>query len=396
MAGCGLAGNPQPPTLWLPEPVKDLAAARAGDEVHLRWTMPKDTTDKVTLKGDQRAHFCWVFAAASGQAATAARQGSTGGDAGGNSQPAGRRASVAPSAAGFDAKACRGVGDGMFAPGRGADFTAKMPAELTLGGARAAAFYVELQNHAGKTAGESNAAWVLAGAAPAGVTGLRLETRAEGVVLRWDPAEAQAGMVVRIHRELVARAGAGGAGESKRPGESKASALGGAGPAEVQVLEVDLSGGDPDKRDPGVALDRDAALDHEWTYWVERVVKVEVGGRALEVAGPASEKVSLFAKDVFPPAVPAGLTVVVDSEARAMDLSWTPDADADLAGYVVYRRDVTAGGSWERISAKTVVPPSYSDAGVVAGHKYAYAVSAVDADGNESEKSGEVVEGLPE
>jgi fibronectin type 3 domain-containing protein len=79
-----------------------------------------------------------------------------------------------------------------------------------------------------------------------------------------------------------------------------------------------------------------------------------------------------------------------------MDLSWTPDADADLAGYVVYRRDVTAGGSWERISAKTVVPPSYSDAGVVAGHKYAYAVSAVDADGNESEKSGEVVEGLPE
>ena len=360
LAGCGLAGNPEPPTLWLPAPVKDLVAVRVGDEVRLRWTMPKETTDKVTLKGEQRAHFCWVLA---------------------NDIAAERLA-----------KACRAVGDGVFAPERTADFTAKMPAELTagvVGGAgasgavRAVAFYVELENHAGKTAGASNAAWVAAGAAPAGVTGLRLETRAEGVVLRWDPGAAEAGMVLRMHRELVA-------GVSKAGG-AKAAESQGAGLAEVQVLEVDL-----DKGDAGVAVDRDAVLDHEWKYWVERVVKVEAGGRALEVAGPASEKVSLFAKDVFPPAVPAGLTVVVDGEARSMDLSWTPDTDADLAGYVVYRKDVTAGGGWERISAKTVAPPSYSDAGVVAGHRYAYAVSAVDLDGNESGKSGEVVEGLPE
>ncbi|MGB6610620.1 MAG: hypothetical protein WBE63_12845, partial [Acidobacteriaceae bacterium] len=51
LAGCGLASNPQPPTLWLPEPVKDLAATRVGDAVHLHWTMPKETTDKVALKG---------------------------------------------------------------------------------------------------------------------------------------------------------------------------------------------------------------------------------------------------------------------------------------------------------------------------------------------------------
>jgi len=59
LAGCGLAANPQPPTLWLPAPVKDLTAARAGDQVHLHWTMPKNTTDKVALKGYQRAKvFC--------------------------------------------------------------------------------------------------------------------------------------------------------------------------------------------------------------------------------------------------------------------------------------------------------------------------------------------------
>jgi hypothetical protein len=28
LAGCGLAANPQPPTLWLPNPPKDLTATR--------------------------------------------------------------------------------------------------------------------------------------------------------------------------------------------------------------------------------------------------------------------------------------------------------------------------------------------------------------------------------
>jgi fibronectin type 3 domain-containing protein len=107
--------------------------------------------------------------------------------------------------------------------------------------------------------------------------------------------------------------------------------------------------------------------------------------------------VTIDAKDVFPPEVPAGVAAVADAQARAIDLSWTPDTDADLAGYVVYRRDVTAGTAMERISGKSlVVPPSFGDTTVVAGHRYAYAVSAVDQDGNESARSGEVEEELPE
>ena len=345
--GCALAANPEPPTLWLPAPVKDLAATRVGVAVHLHWTMPKNTTDKVALKGDQRAHFCW-------------------------------ESTTRP---GFDAKACRAAGDGMFAPDKPVDPTVQLPAELTTGAPRAVEFFVELQNHAGKTAGPSNAAWAAAGAAPPAVTGLRLDTQAAGVVLHWAPAAAQAGMVLRIHRALVPQAGAPKADESK-----------GLPPPEEQVLELDLA-----KSDPGVALDRDASLDHEWKYWVERVEKVSVDGHALEIAGPPSATVTIDAKDVFPPAVPAGLTVVADTEAKALDLSWAPDADADIAGYVVYCRDVTAGGAMERISGKgLVVAPSFSDTAVVAGHQYAYAVSAVDADGNESGQSEQVEEELPQ
>jgi len=373
LAGCGLAANPQPPTLWLPNPPKDLTATRVGDEVHLHWTMPKETTDKVVLKGDQRVHFCWMSEAPVVRKAVPAGKAGT----------AGKAAPVAPK---VGPDPCKGVGDGMFPPDKPADFTAKMPAELVAGAPRAEAFFVELQNHAGKTAGPSNAAWVATGAVPPGVTGVRLEAQAGGVVLRWDTAAPQAAMVLRIHRTLVREAGL------PKPGASKPNQTVGASPPEEQVLEVDL-----DKADPGVALDHDAVLDHAWRYWLERVLKMEIDKRALEIEGPPSETVTVDAKDVFPPGVPDGLAAVPDAQAKAIDLSWTPDTEADLAGYVVYRRDVTAETGMERISGKAlVVPPSFADTAVLAGHRYAYAVSAVDQDGNQSTRSGEVEEELPQ
>ena len=44
-AGCGTVGAPQPPSLHLPEPVRDLRASRKGDKVTLTWTQPTETTD---------------------------------------------------------------------------------------------------------------------------------------------------------------------------------------------------------------------------------------------------------------------------------------------------------------------------------------------------------------
>ena len=185
---------------------------------------------------------------------------------------------------------------------------------------------------------------------------------------------------MRIHRTLVQNHAAPKADESK-----------GVPPPEEQTLEVELS-----HADAGGAVDHNAPLDHEWKYWLERVVHIQDGGHALEMAGTPSQTVSLFAKDVFPPAVPAGLAVVADAQARGIDLSWTPDSDTDIAGYNVYRRDLTNGGSMEQITEKTIVSPTWSDTTVIAGHRYAYAVSAVDQDGNQSAKSAEVEEEMPQ
>jgi hypothetical protein len=359
LAGCGLAANPQPPTLWLPEPPKDLTAVRGGNEVHLRWTMPKDTTDKVPLKGDQAAHVCWLSS---------------------DAYAPGTKGPARP-LPGTGLPNCVGAGDKDYPPGKPATFTAQLPAAFASGEPRAMAFYVELQNHAGKTAGPSNPAWVAGGAAPPAVMDLRLQTQAEGVVLHWRPDAPEPGMVLRIHRTLVAQ-----------PGASRPNQANGVPPPEQQTLEVDL-----DKTDAGQALDRDAALDHTWRYTAERVLRVNLEHHALEMAGVASQPETVDAKDVFPPAVPAGLAIVADEQGHALDLSWTPDSDSDLAGYVIYRRDVTAGNAAERISGKAlVVPPSFHDKDVTAGHSYAYAVSAVDRDGNESAKSDEAEAELPQ
>lgn len=349
LAGCGLAASPKPPTLWLPQPVRDLQAVRAGDDVQLRWRMPRHTTDNVELRGPQRAQICWE-------------------------QAQGQRLV-------FHQEQCHAAGGGSFAPDKPAELSIQLPGELKQGAPGAAAFFVLLESPAGKTAGPSNAAWAATGTAPPEVTGLELQAASDGVVVHWDKAAPEAGMTMRLQRTLIVPA------KAPRPSEKNAAPL-----PMKQTLEVELS-----ESDPGGAVDDDAALDHIYQYTAQRVRQVTLDGRTLELAGPLSEPVTIEAKDVFPPEIPEGLAAVADEQAKTIDLSWRPDTAPDLAGYVVYRRDVTAGTGWERISGNApIVPPSYDDHQAMAGHQYGYAVSAVDEDGNESGKSAEVLEELPQ
>src|SRR5580700_2107912 len=58
LAGCGMPGAPQPPSLRLPDRVADLSAVRTGNQVALTWSMPKRDTDKVPLKGNVTVRIC--------------------------------------------------------------------------------------------------------------------------------------------------------------------------------------------------------------------------------------------------------------------------------------------------------------------------------------------------
>src|SRR5260370_17487286 len=59
-AGCASPGPPRPPSLNLPEVVKDLTAERVGDVVRLHWTTPEMTTDRIGIKGAMTAEICRI------------------------------------------------------------------------------------------------------------------------------------------------------------------------------------------------------------------------------------------------------------------------------------------------------------------------------------------------
>ncbi|WP_162601867.1 fibronectin type III domain-containing protein [Occallatibacter savannae] len=343
LPGCGTPGAPQPPSLNLPDPVGDLAATRAGDQVTLTWTMPKRNTDRTTIKGEVAVRIC-------------------------------RREN--------DAGACEAAGpDQMTEAGAAGVYTDTLPAELRASTARPVSYFVELRNRNGRSAGLSNAATILAGAAPAPIDGLKAEVRKQGVVLSWTPDGENT--AVRLERKLLTPA-------------QKAEQRGPLAPtpeAEQQDLIVEPGA------EQGHAIDKTVRFDEQYAYRAQRVARVDVGGKTLELDGAFSPAVQVEVKDVFPPSVPGGLVAVStageNGATPAIDLSWQPVTDSDVAGYVVYRRE--EGGGWQRVSAAApIVEPAFHDAQVKAGSTYQYAVSAVDKGGHESAKSAEARETVPQ
>jgi hypothetical protein len=356
LCGCGMPGAPQPPSLNLPNRVGDLSAERAGNQVSLSWTMPLRNTDKLLLKGDVQARVC-------------------------------RRENAAGP--------CVTAGNVQFAPGADATFTESLPAALAAGGPRGLAYFVELVNHKGRSAGLSNSADVPAGEAPAAVAELHAEMRKDGVLLRWAPGGPDAPQTaIRLERKLLTPL-------AKPPSGTDASSRADTGPlappSEPAVRNLLVAAG----AQPGQALDKEIRFGESYQYRAQRVAFVTAGGEKLELAGPLSAPVCIVAENVFPPNAPTGLAAVAtvgeNGAAPAIDLSWQPGTEADLAGYIVYRLESGAtDNGWQRISrAQPVVGPGYHDPDVQAGHTYSYAVSAVDQQGLESARSAETRETVP-
>jgi hypothetical protein len=363
LTGCGTSGAPQPPSLNLPNPVADLAASRAGNQVALTWTMPRKNTDKLLLKGNVTVRIC--------------RKEGANGD-------------------------CDAAGDELsLAPATEGAFTDTLPAALIAGSARPLSYFVELRNRNGRSAGLSNAAQVLAGVAPAPVANFTAEVRKAGVVLRWTNLEAaaQEAFVIRLHRKLLNPPAA-------KPHEDLLTMP--AEPAERSLL-VD-SCAPAGRMGACRALDQEIRFGETYEYRAQRVARVTVDGKTLELDGALSAPVRVAALDIFPPEVPTGLAAVAttgeDNAApasqnapqnalpNAIDLSWQPATDANLAGYALYRRE--GDSRWQRISsAEPLVPPAFHDAQVLPGHTYRYAVSAIGQNGHESARSAEVAESVP-
>lgn len=356
LSGCASSGPPLPPSLELPMAVTDLRAMRKGDKVYLAWTVPTQTTDHQTVRRLGPTLIC--------RSTTAITEcGTAVGEV------------TAPSEMAKTPSKNRAPATKLTAT-----YVDHLP---TAAGANAlhkdeVTYAVEVLNANRRGAGLSNQVREPSAPALPPPGGFRAEITADGVRLTWSCASASAqpppGVQyrVRIYRRL----------QNSR--------------TDSKVAEPDLAScqGPP-------VLDQafeDQTFEWEKTYEYRAAVVVaisEPGKPETEIEGDDTPSVKVFAHDVFPPAVPTGLQAVFSGVGQApfVDLIWSPDTDADLAGYNVYRHE--ENGPPVKLNSELVKIPAYRDNQVEASRKYFYSVTAVDVRGNESAKSEEANEAVP-
>jgi len=379
--GCASPGPPRPPSLDLPETVKDLTAERVANEVRLRWTTPEMTTDRMAIKGPTTAEICRIAAQTSLVCTPVTRL------------------PVQPG------------------PSHTAD---TLPPALTVDPASLLAYRVQILNAHGHSAGPSPEAFAAAGAAPPPVEQLRAAPSPDGAMLEWRQNLTTA--AVELDRLPVGPNGvviepAPPKTSSKSSSPSKPATRKQPAPpqkptpattpkplqtAPATPIEVKLR--TPiQPADSGGTIDHTAEKGDTYRYTAQRVLSVSLGGHALELRSAVSPPVTVVIRDIFPPPAPTGLEAIpggATAADRSIDLSWTPNTDADLAGYIVYRQDTDSKGAVTgtvtRLNPTPVVGPAYRDQTAMAGRRYAYHVTAVDAAGNESAPSDVVQETLRE
>jgi hypothetical protein len=352
LAACGKRGDPVPPERRLPAAVQDLQAGVVADGVLLRWSLPRNRLDRSSLKEVRRTE---VYRRAEDGAAT---------------EP------VRPALLTFG---------GLFGPPPGvpgferiADIVVAEPAApaevqgnrvsytdaqgLTFG--RRYTYVVVALDDQGRPSPPSNR--VVIALAPAPGTPPRLVAQpGDGQVrLSWEPpatladgSPAPASLVYDVFRATA-------------PG---------------------APGGRPLNNEPVAGHSYvDLAVQNDVTY--HYTIRARLGPGGPE-SGPSAMAIAT-PEDRTPPAQPRGLVAVVAGP--QVRLAWQPVADADVAGYLVYR-STTAGRGHAKLTPAPQGGTTYVDTNVRPGQTYFYVVTAVDRGrlANESVPSPEAAATIP-
>ena len=354
LVSCGAPGVPIPPSLELTKPVTDLRAARKGDRVYLAWTVPTRTTDRQAVRHPGETLVCRSLKISVTECKNPITR-----------IPATRF----PGSVSASKKA---------APSTKveASYTDTLSAELQKQDPTAEITYaVSVENESGRSAGLSNQVQVPSAPTLPPPADFRAEIKSAGVLLSWEclpstPAGDDIAHKLRIYR--------------REQGKQ----------ADVKIDDANVA--DCSSTPTPEFLDQTFEWETHYDYRATVVTEVAVPGQPeLEVEGDDTPVASVFAHDVFPPAVPTGLQAVFSGVGQApfVDLVWSPNTEVDLAGYNVFRRE--ENGSPVKLNPEPVKTPAFRDAQVQSGKKYFYSVSAIDERNNESAKSEEAGEQVP-
>ena len=374
LSGCASIGPPLPPSLELPKPPSDLHAARKGDKVALTWTIPARTTDRQSARYLGKTRVCRSLDPVIKECETAV------GDA---APPAGFKAARKGSAKKL-----------------AATFVDTLPSAIQEAHPTGFATYaVEVLNSAGRGAGISNQVHVPIVPTLTPFSDFSANVTAQGVMIAWQCPPISGRRTNMKYLFRIYRRSADSTIETKiaEPDATDCAA----GPSGLATLSSESSKATPnapEERNKIVTSFLDQTFEWENTYFYRGAVVsvIEISGKPpIEVEGEDTPEVKVFAHDIFPPAVPAGLQAVFSGPGQQpfIDLVWAPVPDADLDGYDIYRHE--DGGTPVRINSAPVKTPAFRDTNVVSGKTYFYSVSALDVRGNESARSEEASESVP-
>jgi hypothetical protein len=364
MVGCAQTGPPLPPSLELPKPPTDLHASRKGSLVTLTWTQPAVTTDRLGVRFLGPTRICRTlktqFTACGNPAGTLPAPATV--------PNRSRKKPRKPKSSSSSTAVTQTFSDKLPS-----DWLGRNPPDDVI-------YAVEVLNRNGRGAGISNLVHVPAVSTLPAPNDLSATLSGDGVSLTWtgegesqqvrDDSSTQSSRVQ--HRYRIYR----------REEASGKDAIAG---------EVDVS-------EAGPAHFTDSGFEWEKTY-LYRITAVSIAKRPegeVQVEGEDSAAVRIVTHDIFPPAMPAGLQAAYSGEGQKpfIDLIWAPVTTADLAGYNIYRSEGNSA-TMVKLNSDLVKSPSYRDSTVESGKTYTYALSSVDARGNESQKSESANEAVP-
>jgi hypothetical protein len=367
LIACGTPGAPLPPALELAKPVTDLRAIRKGDKVFLAWTVPARTTDHQAIRHPGQTRVCRSLKIEIGDCKT----------------PVAEIAYQQFPVPHFDWK------KGAPAPKIQASYTDTLSPELQTEDPTAEVTYaVSVLNDSGRGAGLSNLVQVPSAPSLSPPEHFGAEVRRDGVLLSWTCSSGmpmvnpQIGYRLRIYRRESAVPDSG-LPESRLPHSPTR--------ATTKVADANFM----DCSQPQF-LDQTFEWEKRYEYFAAVVTVVASPGKPeVEVEGDDALSGPVLAHDIFPPAVPTGLQAVFSGVGQSpfIDLVWSPDTEADLAGYNVFRRE--EGGQPAKLNPEPVKTPAYRDSSVQPGKRYFYAVSAIDERNNQSAPSEEASEQVP-
>jgi len=355
LIGCGTPGDPVPPSPLVPTAIADLSAHQTGDGVALNFSLPSKTVRGEHL---QQAPEVQILR--------------------GELKP-----DRTPNPKSF--RVVETVPGELAAKYQSDDHTQIVtsisPADNRSASGFDAVFAVRTQASRKRASADSNIVTLHVYPVPAPIGQLQSKFTESAIDLSWQPvSQTAAGDPIAVTEYHVYR-----------------------GELDAKSYDPNITGPDVLHQKfaaPLARLDRtndphysDKQFDFGKTYvYIVRSVTT-AGGNELESSD--SEPLILKPTDTFPPSTPQDVVAAsienpeTTPPSQEIDLSWSINAEQDLAGYRVYRSE-TQGEKGSLLTQDLLLSPAYRDTSVTSGHRYWYSVTAVDLSGNESAPAPQV------